>query len=223
MPLLRSHLLSSELLRFVDVLFLTLGDRRWDEDGIGRCRHDGFRMGLPSSSTLLLLRMPVGAFLLSIGLIRISRLLFGILAIAHFCLVLTGLLVALVRCRFGHFLLFLALAVHFVVEHRLWDEIEQQPVGNPAAVEAEAVGPWIHLARRRTDRPIIRSRRIRNPRAKHLGKEAGIGRANSAFTVDIELCLGHFLLKFDWLSFVILDRDFVCLIAAAPEDKVSRA
>lgn len=124
--------------------------------------------------------------------------------------------------------LYLGLAVryictmHFAFRDILLQKTLKHSVGDPVAIEAEAVSAWIGLEWVLRLHPIVGSSGIGNARAECLGEHGAFGCYDPALLIDIKLSEWRRLAEWDLLALMVLHLDPIRLIPACPDHEVSR-
>lgn len=83
--------------------------------------------------------------------------------------------------------------MNLAVEVILLQNADQDAVGDPIAIETEAIGSWIWLAVVTHGHAVVRSGRVGDASSEGLRQDRAIVSHHTAFGIDVELGERHFL------------------------------
>ena len=110
--------------------------------------------------------------------------------------------------------------VELVVQDSLGQEVHQDAVGYPIAVQTEAVSPRIDLASIWPHHAIVGPGGIRNARPEGFRQQTAVCHAKPTLAIYVKLCVYYFLAQGDLFAFVVLYGYLVGVVPAGPYDQV---
>ena len=110
--------------------------------------------------------------------------------------------------------------MQLVVEHGLGQQVQDDTVGDPVAVEAETVSPRFWLVWVGSNPAIVCPGWVCDADSEGFGEHTSISTLESAFVINIVLCIWHVLAQGDLLAFMVSDWNLVGLVSTGPDHQV---